>query len=117
MGRIFRKNAYQNLVESGDIRFIKNFDTKQNIINLYEYYKWVESFDEISRNLYIQDYYPYLKNNFDLVAGNAQDKEAYQSQLFQNILASYSQTSKNKIQKYRDCLNEISRYLSHNTEN
>lgn len=116
-GAYFRKNAYQNLVESGDIRFIKNFDTKQNIINLYEYYKWVESFDEISRNLYIQDYYPYLKNNFDLVAGNAQDKEAYQSQLFQNILASYSQTSKNKIQKYRDCLNEISRYLSHNTEN
>ncbi len=116
-GAYFRKNAFQNLVESGDIRFIKSFDTKQKIINLYEYYKWVESFDEISRNLYIQDYYPYLKNNFDLVVGNMQDKEIYQSKLFKNILASYSQTSQNKTQKYRDCINVVDNYLKQNKEN
>ncbi|EZH73549.1 hypothetical protein ATO12_16560 [Aquimarina atlantica] len=115
-GAYFRKNAFQNLVESGDIRFIKNFDTKQKIINLYEYYKWVESFDEISRSLYIQDYYPYLKNNFDLVDGKKQDEEIYKSKLFKNILASYSQTSQNKTQKYRDCFKEIERYLKHDKE-
>jgi len=110
-GAYFRKNAFQNLVESGDIRFIKNFETKQRIINLYEYYKWTESFDEISRTLYMQDYYPYIKNNFDLITAKRQEEEVYQSKLFKNILASYKQTSENRIQKYRDCIREIDNYL------
>lgn len=107
----FRKNAFQNLVETGDIRFIKNFDVKQEIINLYEYYKWVESFDEISRSLYMQDYYPYVINNFDLITTEKQNEDIYQSKLFKNILASYKRTSENRIQKYRDCIKEIDKYL------
>ena len=116
-GTYFRKNAFQNLVESGDIRFIKDFETKQRIINLYEYYKWVESFDEISRSLYMQDYYPYIKNNFDLVTAKNQEEKIYQSKLFKNILASYKRTSENRIQKYRDCIGEIDKYLKLEYEN
>ncbi len=111
-GTYFRKNAYQNLTESGDIRFIKAFDVKQDIISLYEYYAWVESFDEISRTLFMQDFYPYVKNNFDLITAQTQDKSIYQSKLFKNILASYKRTSENRIAKYRDCITEINEYIS-----
>lgn len=110
-GTYFRKNAFKNLMESGDIRFIKNFETKQRIINLYEYYKWVESFDDISRKLYLDDYYPYIKNNFNLVTTETQNKEVYESKLFKNILASYRRTSINRIQKYNDCIEQINNYL------
>ncbi|WOD42407.1 hypothetical protein [Hwangdonia lutea] len=110
-GVYFRKNSFQTLTESGDIRFIKEFNVKKRIVNLYEYYKWVESFDEISRSLYMQDYYPYVKNNFDLTTAQKQDKEIYQNKLFKNILASYKRTSENRIQKYRDCIKEIDKYL------
>jgi len=41
-----RKNAYNSLVDSGDIRFMKSFDQKKNIINMYEYYAWTESLDQ-----------------------------------------------------------------------
>lgn len=113
-GAHFRKNAFQHLSESGDIRFIKDFDVKQRIINLYEYYNRVEDFDEISRNLHLQDYFPYVKNNFDLITSQRQSDEIYQNKLFKNILASYKRTSENRIQKYRDCLIEIDNYLKSN---
>ncbi len=116
-GAYFRKNSFQNLTESGDIRFIKKFNTKKRIINLYEYYKWVETFDEISRSLYMQDYYPYLRDNFDLISAQKQDDEIYRNKLFKNLLASYKRTSENRIQKYRDCIKEIDEYLKNENNN
>lgn len=115
-GTYFRKNAYQNLVESGDIRFIKDFTTKQQVINLYEYYKWVESFDQISRSLYMSDFYPYVKNNFDLIAAQTQEADVYQSKLYKNIIASYKRTSANRVQKYQECIDEIDKYLEKNNQ-
>lgn len=115
-GTYFRKNAYQNLVESGDIRFIKDFTTKQQVINLYEYYKWVESFDQISRSLYMSDFYPYVKNNFDLIAAQTQEADVYQSKLYKNIIASYKRTSTNRVQKYQECIDEIDKYLEQNDQ-
>lgn len=110
-GTYFRKNAFQNLVESGDIRFIEDFKTKQRIINLYEYYKWVETFDEISSTLYMQDYYPYLREHFDLVSGIPQEKSIYRTKLFRNIVGAYRRTSANRMQKYRDCQAEVEAFL------
>ena len=113
-GVYIRKNAYKILIESGDIRFMRNYEEKQNIVNLYEYYKWVESYNEISMNLYTSDYYPYLKNNFDLVKGSIQKDEIYTSKEFMNILGAYYRTSQNRLQKYKDCLVEINKYLESN---
>ena len=113
-GVYIRKNAYKILIESGDIRFIRNYEEKQNIVNLYEYYKWVESYNEISMNLYTSDYYPYLKNNFDLVKGSIQKDEISTSKEFMNILGAYYRTSQNRLQKYKDCLVEINKYLESN---
>jgi len=110
-GVYIRKNAYQTLIETGDIRFMKNYEDKQRIVNLYEYYKWVESFNEISMNLYTSDYYPYLKNNFDLLEATIQNEEIYTSKEFKNILGAYYRTSQNRLQKYKDCLVEINTYL------
>lgn len=108
----FRKYAYENLTESGDFRFIQEFDLRQQVVRLYETYKLTESYDEISRNLYMQDYFPYLQNHFDLSTGDTQAESVYQSQLFKNILVSYKRTSENRIQRYRNCLDIIDDYLS-----
>lgn len=111
-GAYIRKNAYQSLIESGDIRFMKNFKEKQKIIDLYEYYKWVESYDEIAIKLFHSDFYPYLKSNFDFHNANVQDKEVYLSKTFVNALSVYKRTSENKVQKYKDCIKEVENYLN-----
>ena len=110
-GVYIRKNAYLNFIESGDIRFMKDFKQKQKIINLYEYYKWVESFNEVSQNLYSTDYYPYLKNNFDLLNATTQPDDVYFSPLYKNVLSSYNYTSENRLERYEGCLKEIEKYL------
>jgi len=107
----YRKNAYATLVETGDMKFIKDFEQKQEIVNLYEYYKWVEVFNDISESLYLQDFYPYLKENFDLVSMTVQEDEIYHTKLFKNILGAYNRTSQNRVNKYKDCLKEIEKFL------
>ena len=110
-GAYFRKAAYFNLTETGDIRFIKDFDTKKRIVDLYEYYKWVEMYDEIATKLFTEDYYPYLKDNFDFVTAAVQNENVYQTKVFKNILGAYQRTNKNKIGKYTDCIKEMDKFL------
>jgi len=102
-----RKHAYQGLMETGDVKHIKDFSRKQKIINLYEYYKWVESFDELSSTLFSEDYYPYLKANFDFTTGQVQNPSIYYTKEFKNALAAYMRTSQNRL-----CLGHMENYLS-----
>lgn len=110
-GVYIRKNAYTTLIESGDMRFINDYSVKNNIVNLYEFYTWVEAFDSISNQLYTTDYYPYLKNNFDLHEGRLQAKEIYQTKRFKNIIAAYRRTSGNRLAKYKECMLEMNKFL------
>ncbi|MCB0463882.1 MAG: hypothetical protein R2816_03265 [Flavobacteriaceae bacterium] len=106
-----RKNAFTSFVESGDIRFVKDFYKKRKIIDLYEYYKWVEAFDESALRVFTEDYYPYMRDNFDFKNGSLQHRDIYFSQTFVNGLAAMRLTSKNKLEKYKDCLAEVNDFL------
>jgi len=41
-GLYVKKNAYASFTESGDIRFLDDFEKKSELIELYEYYKLAE---------------------------------------------------------------------------
>jgi len=107
-----RRNAYLSLTESGGIKFLKDFKKKQQVIDLYEHYKWVDLFYEISYRMFSTDFYPYLRENFDLVEYQTQQKAIYKNKEYLNILSTYKITNGNKIIKYKDCLKEIEKYLS-----
>ena len=96
-----RKNAYNSLVNSGDIRFIKSFDRKKDIIDMYEYYSWTQSMDQGCRNAYNDDFFPYVKGNFDLVNAKIQNPEIYYSKVYSNALSTYRYAIDLKIKKFR----------------
>lgn len=102
-----RKNAYNSLVNSGDIRFMKSFDQKKDIINMYEYYSWTQSLDEGCRMAYGNDFFPYVKQNFDLVTSKVQEPEIYYSKIYLNALATYRFALNLKIKKFKECQKEI----------
>lgn len=110
-GLYLKKNAYRSLTESGDIRFIHDFQLKNEIVNLYEYYEWVKGIDQLHVEMYNKSYFPYLLENLDLVQGQVQKPEVYRSKGYQNILSSYRFFLINRIQKYKDCQKEIDDFL------
>jgi len=110
-GLYLKKNAYRSLTESGDIRFIHDFQLKNEIVNLYEYYEWVKGIDQLHLEMYNKSYFPYLLENLDLVQGQVQEPEVYRSKGYQNILSSYRFFLLNRIQKYKDCQKEIKEFL------
>lgn len=89
------RNAYEVLTQSGDIRFLKDYDLKREIISLYDSFKNVDKINQSNQNLYDSHFYPYLKSNFDLVnwkyvdIKSKNDKELYYSKEFANIISTY----------------------------
>jgi len=106
-----RKNAYRLLIDSGDIRFMKDFSAQKRIINLYEYYGWTESYNQSTRNAYQEDFFPYIKENFDLINASLQDESIYFSKQFKNALSTYRYALDVRIKKLKDCKKEIDDFL------
>ena len=61
------RTAYKVLVESGDIRYLSDYEVKRKIISMYDSFEKVTQINQSNQNLYDMHFYPYLKSNFDLV--------------------------------------------------
>lgn len=113
-----KKDAYSVLVESGDIRFLTNFNQKRKIITLYEEMDGVEGVNKNSQNLYDNHFYPYLKKNFDLVSWDyiKSNNEAaiapYYSQEFGNIISTYRFLLLTQRKVYQEAEAALNNYLS-----
>jgi ribosomal protein S17E len=111
-----KKNAYSSLKESGDIRFIKDFDLKNEIILLYEYYSWAEGVDKVTMNTYQDYYYPYMVKNLDLMQGEVQTLENYTNKEFKNIVAGYRYTLAMRLKQNKETLSKINAFLESRKE-
>ncbi len=106
-----KKNAYNTLVETGDIRFMDSSQLQKDIISLYEYYTWLEGLDISTRTSYLENYLPYATENFDLVNYQAQTAEIYTNKLFRNYLAVYRYSLRYRLQKQKDLLEIVDEFL------
>jgi len=114
------KNAYEVLAQSGDIRFLKDYEQKKKIITLYDSFERVERINTSNQNLYDNHFYPYLKSNFDLVNWNYIDLKSekeglpYTSKEFSNIVSTYKYLLNAKLNVYNNELRLIDEYLKTN---
>ena len=106
-----KKNAYNSLVETGDIRFMDNSQLQKDIISLYEYYTWLEGLDTSTRTSYLENYLPYATKNFDLIHYQAQAAEVYTNKLFRNYLSVYRYSLRYRQQKQEDLLAIVDEFL------
>ncbi|HIB47274.1 MAG TPA: hypothetical protein EYN07_04635 [Flavobacteriaceae bacterium] len=113
-----KKNAYNSLVETGDIRFMENSNLQKDIISLYEYYSWLEGLDISTRTSYLENYLPYATENFDLINFQSQADEIYTNKLFRNYLAVYRYSLRYRLQKQEDLIALIDEFLEkHSSKN
>lgn len=110
-GLYIRENAYSSFIQSGDIRFVKDFEQKKKVIDLYEYYDWVEYFEQASFKQYSENIKPYLIEHLDLAERKVQNKEVYHNRKFVNLLVTYKGMQNAKIRKFKDCIEIVDNYL------
>ena len=102
-----KKNAYNSLITTGDIRYVDNVNLRNDVISLYEYYEWAEGYDVMTRNIFSDYYYPYMMNNMDMTGVTIQPQEVYNGKKFKNILSSYRYSITGRLQRQ----NELEKYI------
>ncbi len=116
-----KKDAYTVMAASGDLRFLSRYEDKRSTILLYEQYSNIARVDENTQKIYDNYYYPYLKNNFDLVNWNLdpsdlQETDSYYSKEFGNIVSTYRYLLNAKLNTYKTTLEEVQQYLGHSDQ-
>lgn len=106
-----KKNAYNTLVATGDIRHIDDLELQNDVVSLYEYYSWAEGYDTMTRNIFTDYYYPYMMNNMDMKNGSVQSQETYNSKEFTNILSSYRYSVTGRLNRQKELEKMVSDFL------
>ncbi len=110
-------NAYEVLSQSGDIRYIKNYEKKRSIISMYDSFAKIDQINQSNQKLYDNHFYPYIKENFDLVNWTSFDTEseknaeAYYSKEYANTISTYRFLLMAKENIYEEIKGNINTYL------
>lgn len=111
-GVYFKTNAYESLIQSGDVRLIKDFDLKNDIINLYEYFRWAESYDNVNGEVFTGYFLPYVMSEFDLFQLQTSDPEVYTNRRFKNALGTMNYQYEGRLEKYKETKEQIEKFLA-----
>lgn len=85
-GIYLKTNAYMILKESGDIRHIEDFASKNKLIGLYEDYRYLQSLDRYQDELRTDQLMQYAHQYLDMVDGTPQARSVYQDPRLTNTV-------------------------------
>ncbi len=88
-GLYLKKNAYASFTESGDIRFLDDFEEKSDLVALYEYYKLAEIQNTLLVESFNERYFKHVSENLDLYRARPQPIASYRDRTFVNSISSY----------------------------
>lgn len=94
------KNAFQTLSQTGDIRLIDDFDLKEDIVGLYEYYKYIEVVDKVHLDFYNTYFYPFLMENIHFNTQKAENPAIFKTTQYKNMIGSYSHYLRTRKEVY-----------------
>jgi len=107
-----RKDAYNTLTDSGDIRFL-DFEEKKSIITLYGYYDWTEAVQSRAFTGF-DDYFKLLQSRMNIYGNEIPDIEVFTSREFGNAVGYYRYLLSSKQRKYKDCAEVIEKFMNSN---
>lgn len=99
-----KRNAYQTLVTSGDVRLIKDYERKDQIISLYEFYDYVEIADKLHLESFQEYFFPYVMAHQDMHRGTPPDLSTYRDRAYSNTIATLRYHLTVRLSRYHKCL-------------
>jgi hypothetical protein len=92
------------------------------VISLYENMQKVNTVNENIQKLYDNHFYPYLKENFDMVdwdylnVSNEEENQPYQTKEFGNIISTYRFLLVAKMNTYNEVTDALKNYIEKEKE-
>ena len=83
-----KTTAYNTFIQTGDIRYLQDFDVKSELITLYEFYDIARIYSDLMVENYDNGFFSHIKENLDIVGQEPQALEAYTDRGFVNSIAS-----------------------------
>jgi hypothetical protein len=87
-GIYLKQTAYNSFVETGDIRFLDDFEQKAELVSLYEYYAIAELYGELLGDTYQNGFFDYINAELDLYRARPAPIEVYRERSFVNAMSS-----------------------------
>ncbi|SEQ17602.1 hypothetical protein [Neolewinella agarilytica] len=116
-GLYLKKNAFVSFTESGDIRFVDDFEEKTNLVQLYEFYKLAEVQNQLLVESFNERYFKHVSEKLDLYRARPQPIENYRDRVFINSISSYRYFLTSCLRTYERCLGYMDKYIQENAEN
>ena len=107
-----KKNSYSSFTQSGDIRYLKDFKMRSSTVLLYEYFNWIKQTEKGVSDILKSGYFAYTSQQLDFMNRQIQNKEVYFSKVYTNGLINYRFSLVFVIDRYKECLTNIKRYLT-----
>ncbi|MEM9929107.1 MAG: hypothetical protein AAF840_04775 [Bacteroidota bacterium] len=111
-----KKNAYLSMVESGDIRYMDDFDKKTHLVQLYEYYKLVDVTNQLLFDTFNDRYFQHIQDNLDLYQATPQPIEVYRQKKFVNSISSYRYFIGTCLTTFERCEGYMEDFLAENRQ-
>jgi len=100
-------NVYQNLLNSGELKILKNTNVISMLQNLEETYIYMNRMENIHLKVVVEILVPELMNNINFSSGEAERPDVLYSVLFQNFFIVSMDVMEEKDEIYHRALQEI----------
>lgn len=108
-----KKNAYNNLISTGDVRFLEDFESKNKIISLYEYYSWLETTNSGNLEVFNTYYFPFMLEKTDLLNPITTKDSIYNESYYKNILNSFKYTHEYALNRLKATKGHVEEFISY----
>ena len=92
-----KKTAFNTFIQSGDIRYLRDFETKSELVTLYEFYDIGDTYSEVLVDNYDTGFFSHIRAKLDIAGGTPQPMEAYTDRGFVNSVATLRHILTNSI--------------------
>lgn len=99
--------TYISLQQSGDFKIIEDNSLKKALVGLYQHYKLIEAEQKNLLEALDQNYFPTLMSKYDMLSGELEDQDYFESAAFKNTLVFTLNETRTLIRLYEIALKKI----------
>ncbi|MBT6765423.1 MAG: hypothetical protein HOA90_12925 [Prolixibacteraceae bacterium] len=100
----FHTDTYQEIINSGNLNIITNFQLKEKIVNYHISIDGVKFVEDYFHNYHNTFVLPFVLNEFNMLTGELNNLDIIETVKFSNVIASYYSMLQQQLKVYKELL-------------